>query len=283
MASSKGLVCAALALLALSLSGCGGGKAVPTTTTTTTQPPPAPAPSPTPPTPAPKTKGGCLCIFDVDRTLTAIQPEMINAKKQPDDCKDVREYKGVKDSGYSGGTLRLSALALHLNSTFCNKCFHGIVSSGQASGHNSPERLLLQNDVLGGLKMTLSDHWADTADDYKSANMQSLVAGCPQGHKPALVQSVADWVRSKTADSMEILDADVWFFDDRADTIKSFTKNNSSFNAIQVSCASRDKHQGNVVGFCGATPAEVDGAKPGIHLCPTTTLEKHAATEAIAV
>merc|ERR1719229_254112 len=75
----------------------------------------------------------CLCVFDIDRTLTGKQGW--TAK-----CPDDLEKPGVQDAAYAQGNLLLSKLAQHIDSTFCKKCYRGIVTAGQASGEHSKER-----------------------------------------------------------------------------------------------------------------------------------------------
>eukprot|EP00929_Paragymnodinium_shiwhaense_P119888 TRINITY_DN917_c0_g2_i1.p1 TRINITY_DN917_c0_g2~~TRINITY_DN917_c0_g2_i1.p1 ORF type:complete len:290 (-),score=51.23 TRINITY_DN917_c0_g2_i1:240-1034(-) len=242
------------------LTGCGETDEASTTTTTTL---------PTEPTTTTTTTtvslpAACLCIFDIDRTLTAIQPEMLRKGKR-DPCKSVAHLqKGIKDGAYSGGTLRLSDLAAKLDDTHCADCYRGVVTAGEASGPASPERALLL-ELLGGVNKTLSDHWADVApfDD-----IQSLVLGYPDEKKVAATDKIVEFFRNKTQGVVTFPDENVWFFDDRRDNIMPFMSR--GYNAIQVSCETRDAAQGEIVGLCGASADEVQSAKKGVHACPTT-------------
>merc|ERR1712205_185623 len=69
----------------------------------------------------------CLCIFDVDRTLTGKQGTAA-------DCPSDLEVPGVPDDAYSRGTLRLSVAAEQLNQTFCAQCYLGVVRRRRRRG-----------------------------------------------------------------------------------------------------------------------------------------------------
>jgi len=187
----------------------------------------------------------CLCVFDIDRTLTGKQG---TATK----CFGNQEEIGTQDTAYAGGTMVLSRLAQSLQSTFCGSCYRAIVTAGVASGEGSSERSAILN-ILGGYPATLSLTW--------SAAMpvtSSLVFGAMDGRKQETVRDVVNWFRAQRG--VNLLDNKVHFFDDRDDNISPFA--GTGFNAKQVSCASRD----NLVGLCGATPDEVV-AFTGIHPC----------------
>ena len=103
-----------------------------------------PADAPEPPTLPPGSGPPCLCVFDVDRTLTGKQGTAGNA------CPADKEIQGIWDTAYSGGWLTISEAGQNLQNTFCAKCYMGIVSHGIASGRNSPERTYLLENVLVG-------------------------------------------------------------------------------------------------------------------------------------
>ena len=79
----------------------------------------------------------CLCVWDVDRTLTGEQGSSVGAGAP---CPDNRHMTGVVDTAYGGGTLSLSQLSLNLHTTFCAACYMGVLSSGPVSGSGSSER-----------------------------------------------------------------------------------------------------------------------------------------------
>merc|ERR1711964_435036 len=71
----------------------------------------------------------CLCIFDVDETLTG-HHNMIGQ------CpKDHTHY--LSDAGHN---MQLSDAAVHLSGTFCHDCYLGVISAGSAGGSGSEER-----------------------------------------------------------------------------------------------------------------------------------------------
>eukprot|EP00927_Polykrikos_kofoidii_P008356 TRINITY_DN1346_c0_g1_i6.p1 TRINITY_DN1346_c0_g1~~TRINITY_DN1346_c0_g1_i6.p1 ORF type:complete len:295 (-),score=47.57 TRINITY_DN1346_c0_g1_i6:71-955(-) len=195
----------------------------------------------------------CLCVFDVDRTLTAKQRH-----DGQDQCweRNVREYPDVEDVAYGGGKLRISELGSNINKTFCGNCFHAIVSAGEPL---SPERDILLA-LLGGVAKTLEVSWMD--DATKREHIASpLVLGDPDGEKHLMVAKIVQWFRSK---GHTIPDKKVHFFDDRKFNIKPF--GDTHFNAVQISCSSRDESADRTVGLCGATIAEVS-SRSGVHLC----------------
>merc|ERR1712113_796917 len=69
----------------------------------------------------------CLCIFDIDRTLTGAQ-----GRKEM--CPANKPFPGVWDNAYGNGDLSLSELGQGINKTFCGGCRLGIVSHGTAGG-----------------------------------------------------------------------------------------------------------------------------------------------------
>jgi len=59
--------------------------------------------------------GKCLCVFDVDRTLTGKQGRIAQ-------CPADHVHPAIWDTAYGGGQLMLSDLGTHLHQTFCNEC-----------------------------------------------------------------------------------------------------------------------------------------------------------------
>ena len=84
----------------------------------------------------------CLCVFDIDRTLTGKQGTARN------DCPADKEIFGVWDTAYGLGFLTISEAGQNLQNTFCKKCYMGIVSHGIATGRNSGKRSYLLQHVL---------------------------------------------------------------------------------------------------------------------------------------
>jgi len=187
----------------------------------------------------------CLCVFDIDRTLTGKQGAATS-------CFGNQEEIGTQDTAYSGGTMVLSRLSQTLKSTFCGSCYRSIVTAGVASGEGSSERSAILN-ILGGYPATLSYTWSAAVPVTSS-----LVFGAIDGRKQETVREVVNWFRTQRG--VHLLDNKVHFFDDRDGNISPFA--GTGFNAKQVSCASRD----TIIGLCGATPDEVV-AVTGIHPC----------------
>lgn len=196
----------------------------------------------------------CLCIFDVDRVLTG-------AQGKSSECPNAKVQKGVPDTAYGGGTLMLSEAGSNLGKTFCAKCFHGIVGAGELSGAVSAERDVIFNNVVGPANMTLTSEWQDFYPHSQTFE-SSLVLGWPDGRKHIAVKNIIDWFMNEK--NIFIPDEQVHFFDDRLINIEQFE--GSGYNARQVSCSSRDPHDGNVIGLCGAALDEIVRAK-GVSTC----------------
>mmetsp|Transcript_943 Transcript_943/g.2823 ORF Transcript_943/g.2823 Transcript_943/m.2823 type:complete len:615 (+) Transcript_943:48-1892(+) len=205
----------------------------------------------------------CLCLFDVDRTLTCKQGKV-------DKCPGTKEVSGAKDWAFEGGTLALSELAQNIPSTFCSSCLRGIVSAGAASGWHSEERDVLL-EALGGPRWTLSDTWSGPAPHVSSL----LVLGAHDRHKQDSVRGMIRWLRDQKGVVIE--DQEVHFFDDNVQNPPPFA--GTGFNAHQVSCGSRGTTDvERDVGYCGGRSSEVI-KKLGVHACsgpietPTTTAD----------
>lgn len=230
----RGFIFAAVPIfIGIVLSGCGGGgtTTTPTTTTVTTT------------TVTTTLKPSCLCIFDVDRTLTG-------AQGQETKCPTAKIQPNVPDNAYKGGTLMLSELAWKgINQTFCVKCHHGIVSAGEVTGGLSPERAVIMTAV-GPQNTTLTDKWQDLPT--KGPFTSSLVLGWPDGTKQNAVKSIVEWFMREH--KVYVPDSMVHFFDDRPNNIAPFK--GLPYNARQISCASRDPGNPDL-GFCGAQLSEI--------------------------
>lgn len=189
----------------------------------------------------------CICIFDVDRTLTAKQ-----GIDQIEQCAGVQNHSAIIDLAYDGGTLILSELAVRLQDSFCGECYFGIVSAGTASGPDSENRdkvdtLVQEQYNVGG--------WVD---ECPSPVDGTKVTSCGEGQKQNAVSDILTWL---SGEGISIPDENVHFFDDKQNNIEGFE--GGPYNAHQISCESRDGHRGR----CGGTFAElVDDA--GQNFCP---------------
>mmetsp|Transcript_26826 Transcript_26826/g.32645 ORF Transcript_26826/g.32645 Transcript_26826/m.32645 type:complete len:241 (-) Transcript_26826:173-895(-) len=200
----------------------------------------------------------CLCLFDVDRTLTGQQGLLAP------ECPQNQLLPGVKDTAYDGGNLTLSQVGQSLAHTFCSQCIVGIVTAGDCSGPNSQER----KDLVQRLPQNQlpSQQWSGPSAGGEArracvpADAQStLVTGCVDGTKQEAAKGILSWL---SLQNISILPNDVWHFDDRSINVQPFKK--TAMNARQVACAARDQHWG--IGLCGATPQEIL-RQPGVVLC----------------
>ena len=198
----------------------------------------------------------CLCIFDVDRTLTGAQGSAASTCKGAD-----KEISGVSDTAYGGGTLTISALAQGLSGTFCDSCSLALCSAGNAAVE-SKERNYILNNVLGGSsRVGGASAWDD--DGAQGGKVTSpLVTRQRDGQKQDAAKAIVDWYTNNAQITFD--PSNVYFFDDRADNVSPFA--GTGFNAHQVSCATRDSSSGGLVGLCGATASEIV-RKSGISTC----------------
>lgn len=192
----------------------------------------------------------CLCIFDVDRTLTAGQQHK---------CPGTKTFPGVPDPAYSKGNLQLSAGLMKLKATACGKCYFGIVSKGDAGGKSGKMRGKIDSMVEKKLNV---GGWVDGCPSGKITGTKVL--SCQEEKKKHAMAGVVQYIRSK---GIQLKDADVWFYDDIAGNVQDVKK--TGYNGKQVSCVGREV--GGVkkqeVGKCGATAAEFKREK-GLKLCP---------------
>uniref|UniRef100_A0A7S2PMS4 Cellulase n=1 Tax=Zooxanthella nutricula TaxID=1333877 RepID=A0A7S2PMS4_9DINO len=200
----------------------------------------------------------CLCTFDVDRTLTGKQGVV------GDKCPANEVEPNVQDSAYGGGSLTLSAVGQSYAETFCGSCYVGVVTAGDASGANSPERNLLATK-LSNAGILVSTSWSGPSKDREArASCEGveidspLVAGCSDGTKQYAVAKIVELLQR--TQGVAIAPARVWHFDDRENNVSPFQ--GTGMNARQISCATRDGE----VGLCGATREEIVDA-PGVATC----------------
>lgn len=189
--------------------------------------------------PMPCMPQSCLCLFDVDRTLTAKQGDT--------NCPGVQLFPAISDAAFGGGQLTLSALGRALGSTFCGHCRLGIVSAGNPE----PQERNVLHDHLTGLG-SIPNVWSGP-----SAIVSPLVIGCANALKAECAEGVVNWYMTQ---GVLIPPSRVHFFDDLTGNTAPFAAKH--YNARQVSCASRE----GAIGHCGATPAEITDA-PGVFNC----------------
>lgn len=100
----------------------------------------------------------CMCLFDIDRTLTC---------KQGHGCPGCQAFPGVWDDAYGGGSFTMSPLAQHIGSSGCGGCVLGAVSAG--SGGSGAAREKIRAALRGG----------------------PLVLGCSGPNKPSCSRGLA--------------------------------------------------------------------------------------------
>eukprot|EP00929_Paragymnodinium_shiwhaense_P014294 TRINITY_DN12219_c0_g1_i1.p1 TRINITY_DN12219_c0_g1~~TRINITY_DN12219_c0_g1_i1.p1 ORF type:complete len:567 (+),score=125.31 TRINITY_DN12219_c0_g1_i1:109-1809(+) len=200
----------------------------------------------------------CLCSFDIDRTLTGKQ-------SKTHECPESKVVHNVRDTAYGGGTLTLSPVGQTIKGTFCERCYVGIVTAGDASGHNSPERARLVLDLkASGAKLISEDYSGPSLYGENRRPCQAhyattpLVVGCTDGSKQEAVKGIAQLIQRR--EGVVLKPENVHHYDDRSQNIYSFK--GTGYNAHQVSCSTRDGH----VGLCGAQRYEITDAK-GINAC----------------
>eukprot|EP00438_Fugacium_kawagutii_P024417 Skav222380 [mRNA] locus=scaffold2692:346935:349451:- [translate_table: standard] len=172
----------------------------------------------------------CLCVFDVDRTLTGKQ-----GLAEGSQCPDNRLVDGVRDTAYGGGTLTLSAAGQNLNKRPGGSPGIPMVSAGDAGGDGSELRRVLLRRVLR----------SETFDEFRKA-----------------VDGILEWYRQQ---GVSIQPEKVHFFGDRTENIGPFGW--KGYNAREISCKERDYSIRNgMVGLCGAALEEIVDT-PGIAQC----------------
>lgn len=187
------------------------------------------------------TGGACLCVFDVDRTLTAKQ-------HHKDECQFTWDEEDAYDGAFGGGPMLLSYLGKSVSTSSCSSCQQGIVSNGDATGPK--ERAVLARQL---------GHDGAEFTNWKSASSPFLT-GCPNGKKQECAKNLIAWYESQ---SISIDTSRVYLFDDLAENIAGFQ--GSGMHAHQISCGSRDKHD-HSLGMCGGRPEELTLA-PGVTFC----------------
>jgi len=195
----------------------------------------------------------CLCIFDIDRTLTA--------KQEYEDCPGTRKYPNIWDYAYYGGPLILSEMAMRLNETFCGECYFGIVSAGVAGGPKYIERQVL--DTLVDPKYNVGG-WNDGCPTPTWGTKQLC---CGEGdQKSTAARDIVNWLGSK---GITIADDHVHMFDDKRNNIEAFQ--HETFNAHQISCANRSANHPDR-GGCGGRIDEIVKTA-GVHFCDPVVTE----------
>lgn len=192
----------------------------------------------------------CLCVFDIDRTLTAGQREHCPASVQ-------NTAKYIYDNAYGGGKLKLSEVAsMGISKTACSKCHTGIVSRGDAGGTNSDMRKyildnVMQTDVVKALvaKGKVQLTWTDLRLQCRGHVASPWVVHSENNCKKYAVEGVLNHYGSM---GIKIPRSEVYFFDDHDTNIPEFK--DFGFNAFEIGCDTRDLVH---TSRCGAVVSEV--------------------------
>eukprot|EP00927_Polykrikos_kofoidii_P023937 TRINITY_DN21874_c0_g1_i1.p1 TRINITY_DN21874_c0_g1~~TRINITY_DN21874_c0_g1_i1.p1 ORF type:complete len:485 (+),score=61.33 TRINITY_DN21874_c0_g1_i1:67-1455(+) len=196
----------------------------------------------------------CLCVFDIDRTLTAKQGSGEGERQR---CPDTSTFPHTRDAAYGSGPFTLSAVGtMGIAKTSCGVCYVGIISHGTVRGSSHVNRALLLAVLMTPPFASFAKHHPDALtwshggfSRQGPRNIHSpLVIGQPERFKQWSMESILGWYASK---DVHILRERVYFFDDRADNVENFE--GTGANARQISCDSREKR----VGFCGARSNEI--------------------------
>ena len=130
----------------------------------------------------------------------------------------------------------------------------GIVSAGYADGANSAERKKISELLFKTSR--------ETNADWFESRQTPFALGVQDGTKQTKIPGIINWYKKNKG--INILDKNVYFFDDRKNNINGFEGTN--YNAKQISCGSRDSQLGGSVGLCGAKESEII-RKQGINYC----------------
>jgi len=201
----------------------------------------------------------CLCVFDIDRTLTG-------AQGRTDVCPRNKVLQ-FYDGAYGGGKATLSALtATGIDKTFCNKCHLGITSAGGGSGAGSDwNKYLLDHVMRGAVQDSFTEQHPHVKTWSYGTNVNSPFV-LYQGNKVKQdsVELIRQWYgRHGTC----VRNSEVYFFGDRTENIEPFAR--KGLNSREISCGSRDwgRYGGSgLIGYCGATPEEIQKVKGNV-LC----------------
>mmetsp|Transcript_16621 Transcript_16621/g.48188 ORF Transcript_16621/g.48188 Transcript_16621/m.48188 type:complete len:395 (+) Transcript_16621:84-1268(+) len=228
-----------------------------------TSPTPSPAEDVESPAPAPVGDEGegsctaCLCMFDIDRTLTGKQGKTRQCPRNTP-----TEFY---DEAYGGGKATLSALAGEgISKTFCNGCLLGITSAGSGSGERSSwNRYILDHIMRGEVHDAFVASHPDAQRWSFGTKVQSpYVIKQPDKKKQYAVELVRRWYGQA---GVCIKPENVYFFGDRTENMMPFKE--MGMNSREISCGSRDRRIGNgMVGYCGGRPEEIQRMQ-GNFLC----------------
>ena len=147
---------------------------------------------------APHRDGPCLCIFDIDRTLTASQAAARKGSHNQCPAAHLFDHPYIKDTAYGGGgPLAFSEVGQHIENSFCKECWLGIISTGDAAGEGSSMRRELYKALthagLKGLGPTKGDK-SDWGGPWNvETSPRPLLTSIPEGTKQDVVPHILKW------------------------------------------------------------------------------------------
>merc|ERR1712060_45973 len=181
---------------------------------------------------------------------------------------------GMVDLGYGYGDVTLSQLSADgINETFCKECFLGICSAGQGSGAGSPWNKYILDQIM---RSHPQDALTAAHPHIKQWSFGHHHVISPyvlsQGNriKQYAVDAIRQWF--DTSFNINIERNNVYFFGDRTENIQPFQ--DLGLNSREVSCGSRDRHLyggSGMVGYCGATPAEIKREQGNFNCGPSVS------------
>ena len=222
----------------------------------------------------------CLCVFDVDRTLTGKQcPNHHHAETTEcafsRACRDNSMYEGVVDDAYDGGVLMISSFLKRLEVSFCAKeCMIGALCSTTPSSEKARQiwqHMRLAPKGGGFLPDTSAGAWNDAASAHRGRSAPFLMQ-VPESNKHSYIPGIERYYFE--AHGLSFQKHRVFFFDDESSSVGSFV--GTGYNARQVACSMRDQGHdrepavgalGSGIGLCGATPDEIHEPLHGVRLC----------------
>jgi hypothetical protein len=202
----------------------------------------------------------CLCIFDVDRTLTTLQ----GSKTCPGD----RIYANVADPAYppTTGPFTASEFALRVGQSWCGRsCRLAVITAGTMPSGGKPDAehrviadLLSKNN--GNAKMPGPEKlpWAS----FSSGQLAPFVHSAPHLAKFKAVPTIQKYYANNAGAKID--DDAVFFFDDIAANVQPWRS--TKYHAHQISCLTRARDpqktsspsNNKELGLCGATLAEIN-------------------------
>ena len=182
----------------------------------------------------PRTVSDCLCVFDMDRTLTS-------RETSDPGCQTSKKIPGARSAGYCFDNLWWSEMAQKINTDpTCKSCKIGVISAGNADGAGQREAFgnLIGDKAKVGLYS--STPWNEAFGHGCQSQSYPGLVGC--GDKGIALKNIIEYWRNKGVEFQRVN-----FYDDRVDHINQVANKAEAgayghvdVRAKQVSCPSRD-------------------------------------------